>query len=271
MNLYIFNKLSTASIFGIGTYIRELTDALRHSNVNVCVVNLNSEKPQFQKEEIDSIRYWHFPIPIVKYQKQIETYYRNVVYLLQLNIEDKTDLIFHLNYLDCKPLADSLRIAFNCKIVLTVHYLDTILALAGNVDRLCTIISQPDDPTNENDIYVKDFFLKEKELLYSVDKIICLAHHTFNLLQNAYQCDAKKITVIPNGLNDIRPVPVNNKDILRKKWRISSCEYLLLFSGRLHPVKGLTFLIKSFRNVLENMPDCRLIIAGSGNYDIYMQ
>ena len=39
MNLYIFHTSSEAAVYGIGTYIRELTTALRHSKIKVCVVN----------------------------------------------------------------------------------------------------------------------------------------------------------------------------------------------------------------------------------------
>ena len=86
MNLYIFNESSRAAVYGIGTYIRELTKALCQSSINVCVVNLMSDKPQILKEEIDGIRHWYFPkfIPeqrTIDFQKQIGLYYRNVVYL----------------------------------------------------------------------------------------------------------------------------------------------------------------------------------------------
>jgi glycosyltransferase involved in cell wall biosynthesis len=62
-----------------------------------------------------------------------------------------------------------------------------------------------------------------------------------------------------------------HKGSLRKKWRLPEEEYVILFAGRLHPVKGLLFLIRSFRKVLETIPDCRLVIAGSGHYDTYFR
>ena len=206
MNLYIFNKSSPAAVFGIGTYMRELTESLRCNNINVCVVNIWSDKPQIQFEEINGIRHWYFPEPLrerrtIDQQKQLELYHRNVVYLLQLKIEDKKDLIFHLNYMDVKPLADSLRTVFDCKIVLVVHYLDSIITISGNISRLHRII-QANDIIDEQDKFVKESFKKEKELFNSVDKIICLANYTFELLHQYYQIDKGKMVVIPNGLSD---------------------------------------------------------------------
>lgn len=100
MNLYIFHTSSEAAVYGIGTYIRELTTALRHSKIKVCVVNLRAHVPQMQMEETsDGIKRWYFPEPIEQMATDLlnDLYYKNIVYLLQLYIEDKSNLIFHLN------------------------------------------------------------------------------------------------------------------------------------------------------------------------------
>ena len=207
MKLYIFNETRPAAVFGVGTYIRELTAALQNTPINVCLINLWSEKYQIQLEEKEGIRYWYFPAPIpgqrtTDYQKQRELYFRNVVYLIQLLIEDKKDLIFHLNYMECKPLADALKAVFDCKIVLVVHYLNSIMTLLGNISLFRRIISQPDEPTDIVEKSAKISFQEEKEMLQSVDKIICLASHTFDLLHQDYQIEKEKMVVIPNGLSD---------------------------------------------------------------------
>ena len=48
MNLYIINEKSNSAAYGIGTYIRELTQALRHSPVKVCVIHLIMDKPKVE-------------------------------------------------------------------------------------------------------------------------------------------------------------------------------------------------------------------------------
>lgn len=88
MNLYIFNQTRCGSLFGVGTYIRELTTALKGSDINVYVVNLISERPQIHTERIDSVDHWYFPLAIfdqrtTSNQEQWDLYYRNVVYLLR--------------------------------------------------------------------------------------------------------------------------------------------------------------------------------------------
>lgn len=94
MSLHIFNETRRGAVYGVGTYIRELTAALRNSDIHVNVVNLFSEKPHIQTEDVNGIRYWHFPAPELEQQtydlqKQRNLYSRNIVYLLQLHIQDK--------------------------------------------------------------------------------------------------------------------------------------------------------------------------------------
>jgi len=111
----------------------------------------------------------------------------------------------------------------------------------------------------------------ESSFFNEVDKVIALSHHMQSILISDYQIDADKITVIPNGLNDLNPTSVIDKEMLWRKWCLSEKEFIILFVGRFHSVKGLIFLIKAFRKVLEKFPHCRLMIAGNGNYDVYLR
>ena len=274
MNLYIFNETARrGAVFGVGTYMRELTAALKDSYINVCVVNLMSDKPQILIEEIDGIKYWYLPAPVpeqqpIDYQKQRELYFRNVVYLLQLHIVDKKDLVFHLNYMECKTLADALRVTFNCKILLTVHCLNAVMALFGNISRLRRIILQTNEPTEKVEISAKDYFQKDKELFHAVDKIICLSDHTFDMLHQDYQIDKGKMIVIYNGLTD--SAQASDKQVLRQKYHIPDIP-IILFAGRLDEIKGLTYLLRAFKMVLNKYPHCHILIAGNGDFSMHMK
>lgn len=127
MNLYIFNEKRRGSEYGVGTYIHELTVALRESCINVCIVNLASERPQIQTETIDGVMYWYFPLAISDQRtssndRQWELYFHNIVYLLRLHIKDKNNLIFHLNYCQSAILAEKLKNAFKCKVIAVSHF-----------------------------------------------------------------------------------------------------------------------------------------------------
>ena len=276
MNLYLFNDNDSAATFGIGTYLNELTNALKDSAIHVHIVHLHATRPEFNIEKADQIEHWY--IPEVRNEntfsgsiQKIEAYFRNVIYLLRLNIKDKKNLVFHFNYNLCFALAKGLKEVYDCKTVTTVHFMKWAFELQGNLQTLHVLKSKPESQMNpfEQILLTTD----EYEYLFykEVDHVISLSQYNKNLLCIEYQLDPNKISVIPNGLNDAASIRVNAGEDLRKKWCISEKESLILFAGRLHSIKGLIFLIRVFRKILEIIPDCRLIIAGSGHYDTYFQ
>ena len=274
MNLYIFNELSKAAVYGIGTCIRELTKALQKSHINVCAVNLFSDKPQIQIEEADGIRLWYFPAAIperrtIEHKKQNELYYTNVVYLLQLYIEEKTDLIFHLNYNHSVKLAEELKRVFDCRIVTTIHYLEWAFGVFGNVAYFRKIVSMPKAEYNdEKKQKIEESYRNEQMFFETVDHIICLSENTRQILQNDYQLIPDKISVIYNGLTDGRLT--FDKRTLRQKYHIPDIP-VIIFAGRLEDIKGLAYALRAFRIVLNSLPHCHFIIAGKGSFDTYLK
>ena len=172
MNLYIFNETRRGAVFGIGTYIRELTFALKNSSLYICIINLLSDKPYIRMEEIDDIKHWYFPSPIPEQrtsdsQKQRALYFRNVVYLLQLYIKDKKDLVFHLNYHQNESLVSELKEAFDCKIISVAHFSDWGFTVFDNLKRLRNILNEEHpDNFSEN---VKKSFEEERAYYTKVD------------------------------------------------------------------------------------------------------
>ena len=282
MNLYIFNQARRGAVFGVGTYIRELTAALKDSDITVCVVNLISEKPQIQTEEIDGIKHWYFPLVIsdqriTSDQKQWELYYRNIVYLLRLHIESKKDLIFHLNFFESGKLAGELKNVFDCSIVAVAHFSGWGFTVYDNPERLRRILKEEQlDSFGEN---LKKSFEEERSYYSKADRVICLSKYMKEILYRDYGLSAAKISIIPNGLLDVVDKNKTNKicenpsnlRYLRANWNIPPKEKIILFAGRIDEVKGVSYLIKAFREVLKKLPNCRLIIAGSGNYDTFFK
>ena len=152
-----------------------------------------------------------------------------------------------------------------------------------NPERLkCILNESHPDSFGEN---LKKSFEEEKSYYSKADRIICLSDYMKKILCSDYGLDTTKISVVPNGLtdqgfqkiaglarNDARSSGCNDDIIqMRKKWHIPSSEKIIFFAGRLDEVKGVSYLIKAFREVLNQYSNCRLIIAGSGDFDKYMR
>ena len=256
MNLYIFNETRRGAVFGVGTYIRELTFALQNRSLHICIINLLSDKPYIQMEKIENIEHWYFPSPIPEQrtsdsQKQRALYFRNVVYLLQLHIKENESLV------------SELKEAFDCKIISVAHFSDWGFTVFDNLNRLRNILNEEHpDSFSEN---VKKSFEEERAYYTQVDHTICLSNYMKKILCQDYGLDSMKVSVVPNGLGDVVDMSVD-KELLRKKWHVGPKEKIILFAGRIDEIKGVSSLIKAFHLVLEAYPNSRLLIAGNGDY-----
>lgn len=273
MNLYIFNDGCVGSVYGVGTYIRELTIALRDSDLNIYIVNILSDKPRIRFEKIDGVSYWYFPKPVSEQpiamdRECVELYFRNVMYLLQLHIKDKKDLIFHFNFTQYGDFVDNLKKTFDCKIVSVVHFSDWGTIVFDNLQRLRSILNE-ESPDNSG-AELKRSFEIEKSYYAKVDHTICLSNYMYDVLCRDYELDATKISVIPNGLCDVADLSADTK-LLREKWNVGPGEKIILFAGRVDEIKGVSYLIKAFHEVNKIEPDSRLVIAGSGDYNRFFE
>ena len=82
-----------------------------------------------------------------------------------------------------------------------------------------------------------------------------------------YQVPQEKVTLIPHGLADTyQPLSEEERNERRKKYGFSPDDQLLVFAGRIDPVKGVEYLAQAFASLTEQYQKLRLIIAGDGNF-----
>ena len=80
-----------------------------------------------------------------------------------------------------------------------------------------------------------------------------------------------KIVIIPNGIDikEFKDLPVYGK--FRKGINIKE-DYLILYLGRIHKIKGIDFLIKSFSELIKEVDNVKLVIVGpDGGYKIEIE
>jgi D-inositol-3-phosphate glycosyltransferase len=106
----------------------------------------------------------------------------------------------------------------------------------------------------------------ERQVMRAADKIIAATQAEYAQLLWLYQVDENKIIVIPPGV-DLRrfyPIPA---DEAKEYIGIPPCGRMLLFVGRIEPLKGLDVLIEAIclmrqNEVFKENPFCLAVIGG---------
>ena len=106
----------------------------------------------------------------------------------------------------------------------------------------------------------------ERVVIKAVDKIIAATQAEYAQLLWLYQADVNKIMVIPPGVDVGRFYPIPS-DEAKEYIGVPPCGRVLLFVGRIEPLKGLDVLIEAIsimrhKDVLKENPFCLTIIGG---------
>lgn len=267
-HIYIFDTVTRASGYGIGSYLDQLTRTLEGSDLIVTRVTFNAPGHEISVRYRKGIRYIDIPVPHYAYGKMrdlsyLPTLHHYSVYLLQPYIAPDQENIFHLNSMQCLVLAKRLKEFFPGKIILTVHYMNWGLKLLGNKAKLLMLLRKPPEKYTDEERETTKRFFQEKELLHACDRIIAISRSSYENLHILYQVPCSKLALIPNALSDISRT-FGDISRLRAYFHFDNSEIIILFAGRLNPGKGVDILVKAFHLVLKEFPEARLVIAGSG-------
>lgn len=106
----------------------------------------------------------------------------------------------------------------------------------------------------------------EREVIHSADRIVAATPAELAQLQWLYDADSRKISIIPPGVDPCRfyPIPA---DEAKEFIGLSSEKTMLLFVGRIEPLKGVDTLIHAMailkeRGFLSKHPFCLSVIGG---------
>jgi len=115
-----------------------------------------------------------------------------------------------------------------------------------------------------SDVYLPDWFTKltSKTIIKNANSVIALTEDMKQAMQAIYYRD---ITIVPNGIDlkeYISELPVQI---------VEGAEKRILFVGRLHPVKGVRYLLQAMSIVHQELPEAKLILVGDGEEREYLE
>jgi len=105
----------------------------------------------------------------------------------------------------------------------------------------------------------------DKYILRNASIVIAISDKMKNYLVKTRKLDGQKVFVIPNWQDEEEFISFRQS----KQKNVSNNTFTFMYLGNIGPVAGIDLLIDGF--VKNNMPNCRLIIAGSGSQKEYLQ
>lgn len=258
-NIYIVDEAISSKKNGIGTYFRELLYCLSKFDHNICQIIFNAEVNDFKIIKNKGLKKILFPIFRYDY---FTNQYKIIDKFLRLYIEDNSDNIFLFNHAPCEKLLESIKLSHpKSRLIFVIHDMGWTFPLKGDLDFFLSMINSANNSKNN----FIDYFRQEQKMYSLVDRVVCLSTETYNVLDQIYGVDINKITLIPNGLRNVKIDESTNTIELRKKLMIQLDEKILLFVGRPTYQKGLSILLKALDIVLSKHSNVRLVIVGSDN------
>ena len=275
-HVYLLNEGSRAAAYGIGTYIRQMTECLQGlETVTLHIVNLYSDEKELVVKKEDGVEVFYVPsIPPI-FSRYNKRYFRHAWFLIRQFIRTEKDdrLVFHLNYYQEYLLISCIREVYpDSRIFFTVHFQEWCFQVFGNTTYYKEILHRNKETfMTDEERMVYDLYEREQMLFKEIDKVICLSKYTYTLLREEYRIPEEKLVLIYNGLKD-EYVPISPEERLsiRRKLFFRDNEKIILFAGRLDEIKGLNFLIQAFKLLLSRI-ECHLVVIGDGDYNIYLK
>lgn len=253
---------------GIGTYVEQMLQYLKGEiELSVTIVELDSSESELKEIEVDCLKYLKIPLRYKGLYRDSGVYYRTVAYLLCTMMDDDKINIFHFNYLHQYDIAYKMKeLCPKAIIWVTVHFVNWVLALKGNVDKLHSLLREH---ILKESLILKDY-IDSGNMLRLADKVIFLSVQTQKTLCDEYKLDMCKSVVIANGIADYDiKISKSVRNKIRNSFGFLQNDRIILYSGRLEEGKGVDDLIGAFLILLKKMPACRLVIAGSGDFNRY--
>jgi D-inositol-3-phosphate glycosyltransferase len=220
---------------GMNVYVRDLTIQLGRMGVQVDVFTRSQDEhvPHVLHDLGYGNRVVHIPagpeVPLPK--EELVNYIPDFVHGIinfSKSKEIRYDLI-HSHYWMSGIAAIKLKQTWNIPFV---HMFHTLGVMKQRVAR------EPEEA--EGDYRIQG----ENEVLQKADTIVAATQAEVAQLQWLYQADTNKVVVIPPGVDlcHFYPIPA---DEAREFIKIPICHHMLLFVGRIEPLKGLESLIKA--------------------------
>jgi D-inositol-3-phosphate glycosyltransferase len=247
---------------GMNVYVREITRKLGQMGVHVDVFTRSQDEhvPHILHDLGYGNRVVHVPagpeVPLPK--QELAAYLPSFAEGVKNFAESKNihyDLI-HSHYWMSGVAAEDLKISWQVPLV---HMFHTLVLMKNRVAQ------------SPKEIEGEYRLLGEQKVLSVADRVVVATPAELAQLQFLYQADTRKVAIIPPGVDTCRFYPIS-ADEAREAIGVPPCGRMILFVGRIEPLKGLEVLFQAIslirqRGDIAGDSFCLTVIGGEPNVE----
>ncbi len=100
----------------------------------------------------------------------------------------------------------------------------------------------------------------EREVAHSADRVICASQDEMELLARLYAAPPGAVAVVPCGVDLETFRPMDKLEV--RRWLGLNSEPIVLFVGRIEPLKGIDILLRAVAQLGEDIHFCLVIVGG---------
>ena len=250
MRIGLFTDTYPPFINGVSTSIAMLESALRKKGHQVYIVTVNPDQMQYSFEK-NIIRLPGIPVGIYDYRLTGIYPLKAINKIKEWNL----DIIHSHTEFGVGTFARIMARQLDIPIVHTYHtmYEDYVHYITKGYF---------DNASKKAVEYLTKFFCDK-----TVTELIVPTKKTYDLFKEKYEY-TRNIHIVPTGIEVDRFYRENNKPektaLLKKKYKITDEDFVLLFVGRLASEKNVAFLIDNQVDLIKKNKHCKLLIIGDG-------
>lgn len=238
-----------AEIGGANTYVLELSKAMaRNGYVLDVFTRLQDEQSERIVQVLPNLRVIHLPAGNAikvdkKQQKQFIPEFLNNFYVF---VENENIQYSHISahYYLSGIIAKDIKHRFGIPMVMTFHTLGLMKNLVARSDEERESL---------------DRIQTELSLMQEADQIIATSTADAKYIETLYSADRKKIAVLLPGVNLSLFTP-GDKALAKKQIGADAAHKIILFVGRIEPLKGIDVLLYAMKILLNKQPDSNLCV-----------
>lgn len=192
------------------------------------------------------------PVSKLELLEFVGEFTENVLERIRMSPDRHPDVI-HANYWLSGMVGHSLKHILEVPLITTFHTLEKVKAKDRAV---------PDDEISE-----KLRIDEESRIIYCSDQVLASCEVEADEISGLYGIERSRISIVPLGVDHAFFSP-GDREMARKATGLPARGRMVLFVGRIQPLKGADIAVDSFIRIADSVPDSFLVMVGgpSGPY-----